>query len=235
MSLALVPVKALAASKSRLLPELDRDQLEQLSLAMLGDVVEALRGVAALDRVVVATPDATVADAARAAGADALLRPDSGLNAAIDAAAADLLAAGEPFLVVLGDVAGARSEEIERLIDSAAGLTTPCAVIAPSRDGGTSALLRIPWQAIPSRFGRDSAKAHRDAASQAGIAFRELALPSLAIDLDRAEDLALFLETSTAPTAGTPDGARDEAKDAGGARTRALLRSLGWKSAKGSG
>ena len=89
MSLALVPVKALATSKSRLLPELDREQLQQLSLAMLDDVVRALCGVAALDRVVVATPDATVAEAARNAGADALLRPDSGLNPAIDAAAAD--------------------------------------------------------------------------------------------------------------------------------------------------
>ena len=197
MSLALVPVKTLAASKSRLLPELDREQLQRLSLAMLQDIIEALRGVAALDRVVVATPDATVAQAARAAGADALLRPDPGLNAAIDAGASDLLATDEPFLVLLGDVAGARSEEIERLFEVAAELVTPSATLAPSRDGGTSPLLRIPWDAIPSRFGRDSAKAHSQAASRAGIAFRELALPSLAIDLDRAEDLTLFLRTSS--------------------------------------
>ena len=221
MSLALVPVKTLAASKSRLLPELDREQLQRLSLAMLQDIIEALRGVAALDRVVVATPDATVAQAARAAGADALLRPDPGLNAAIDAGATDLLAADEPFLVLLGDVAGARSEEIERLFEVAAELPAPSATLAPSRDGGTSALLRTPWNAIPSRFGRDSAKAHRAAASNAGIAFRELALPSLAIDLDRAEDLSLFL------------GSKDPG-DSAGAGTRALLHSFGWPRADGA-
>jgi 2-phospho-L-lactate guanylyltransferase len=221
VSLALVPVKALAASKSRLLPELDREQLQQLSLAMLQDVVEALCRVESLDRVVVATPDAAVAKAACAAGADALLRPDAGLNQAIDAAAADLLTPGEPFLVVLGDVAGARSAEIELLFEGAAELRAPCAALAPSRDGGTSALLRIPWNAIPSRFGRDSAKAHRNAASEAGIAYREIALPSLAIDLDRAEDVALFLASygGDAPASG----------DSGGARTRALLHSLGWQ------
>jgi 2-phospho-L-lactate guanylyltransferase len=219
MSLALVPVKSLAASKSRLLPSLSREQLEQLSLAMLSDVVEALCGVPALDRVVVATPDATVARAAREAGADALLRPDPGLNAAIDAGASDLLARDEPFLVVLGDVAGARSEELERLFEAANELSHPCATLAPSSDGGTSALLRLPWDAIPSCFGRDSAKAHRDAAGEAGIGLRELALPSLAIDLDRPEDLALFMD-------------RDSAAAGGGARTRALLRSLGWEESR---
>ena len=219
MTLALVPVKALAASKSRLLPELDREQLQQLSLAMLQDVVGALSEVAAIDRVVVATPDATVAEAARRAGAEALERPDPGLNAAIDAAASDLLDAGEPFLVVLGDVAGIRSQEIAHLIDGVAQRSDPYVALAPSRDGGTSALLRAPWDAIPSLFGRDSAKAHRDAASEAGIELRELALPSLAIDLDRAEDLTLFLANQGNEPAG-----------ASGARTRALLRSFGWES-----
>lgn len=221
MTLALIPVKTLATSKSRLLPELDRQQLQQLSLAMLQDVVEALCQVASLDRVVVATPDANVARAAKSAGAEALLRPDGGLNPAIDAGAADLLAPDEAFLVVLGDVAGTRAEEIEQLFDCASELTRPCAALAPSRDGGTSALLRVPWDSIPSRFGRDSTKAHRHAASEAGIAFRELALPSLAIDLDRAEDLALFMST--------PRGTGQTADDTSGARTRALLHSLGWK------
>lgn len=221
MTLALVPVKALSSSKSRLLPELDRDQLQQLSLAMLRDIIEALSKVASLDRVVVATPDATVAAAARSAGADVLLRPDSGLNQAIDAAAADLLGPGEPFLVVLGDVAGTRAEEVQQLFDSSAEMATPCAALAPSRDGGTSALLRIPWDAIPSRFGPDSAKAHRHAASEAGISFRELALPSLAIDLDRAEDLAAFLSNSSTSQPGGGDSS--------GTRTRALLRSLDWQ------
>lgn len=227
MSLALVPVKALATSKSRLLPEFKGDALRQLSLAMLQDVIEALCGVSAIDRVVVATPDSTVARAAREVGADSLLRPDAGLNPAIDAGAAHLLMPDEAFLVVLGDVAGARSEEIERLFECAAELPRPCAALAPSRDGGTSALLRAPWDSIPSSFGRDSAKAHRAAASHAGIAYRELALPSLAIDLDCPEDLALFLTLGA--NASNDSDHSQSADRPGGARTRALLDSLGWQ------
>ena len=75
MIAALVPVKALAGAKSRLAPG-DRDAIERLSLAMMGDVIEALLGVPALDRVAVVTPDPTVAREASALGAQALLREE---------------------------------------------------------------------------------------------------------------------------------------------------------------
>jgi 2-phospho-L-lactate guanylyltransferase len=212
MSLAVVPVKALEGSKSRLLPELQQAQLEALSLAMLSDVLIALLDTPSLERVVTLTPDAAVANTARALGADALQRPDAGLNAAIDAAARDLAAGSDaPFLVVLGDVAGAEGSEIEKLFETLRDGETPGAVLAPSSDGGTAALLRAPHDAMPACFGRDSASRHRAAAQAAGIAFREIALPSLSLDLDCAEDLETFAH-----------------REGQGAQTRTLLRSMGW-------
>jgi len=194
---AVVPVKVLAASKSRLLPHLGRAAAERLAIAMLGDVIEALRGVRGLARVAVATPDAAVAAVAREAGAEALLRPDAGLNPAIEAAGAELAPGpGDGLLVVLGDVAGARPEELEALLGALAG--GPGVALAPSRDGGTSALLRVPRAAIPAGFGPGSAKVHRDLAARAGVAFRELALPSLAIDVDAPDDLAALERAGTA-------------------------------------
>ena len=214
MIAGVIPVKAPGGAKSRLLPHLGRDAVERLQLAMLGDVVEALIGVAGLARVAVVTPDPSVARAAEAAGAEALLREDPGLNPAIEAAAA-LLAPdpGDGVLTVLGDVAGARSEDLALLL---ASLDSDGVALAPSGDGGTSALLRIPRDAIPAGFGSGSAKVHRDLAARAGVVFRELPLPSLALDLDEREDLEHFAR-SAATGAGT--------------RTRALLRELGWKAA----
>ena len=75
-------------------------------------------------------------------------------------------------------------------------------------------MLRRPPDAIPSCFGRESAARHREAASQVGAAFAELRLDSLAIDLDRAEDVERFLEQGY-----------------GGTRTRSLLGGLGWSTA----
>ena len=195
MIAAVVPVKMLAASKSRLSPRAGREAGRALCLAMMGDVVEALRGAAGVARVAVVTPDPDVADAAVAAGAEALLCDAPGLNASIEQASAQV--ASEPgagVLVVLGDVAALAAEEVERLLEAGA----PGGVaLAPSRDGGTSALLRIPRNAIPARFGADSAKRHREEAQRAGVRFQELALPSLAIDVDVTEDVTAILASDT--------------------------------------
>jgi 2-phospho-L-lactate guanylyltransferase len=212
MITAVVPVKALPASKSRLRRDFDSPLVERLAAAMLRDVVDALAGVPALARVVVVTPDADVAAVARSASAEALLRDDPGLNTAVDAAAAEVGGGeGDGVLVVLGDVAGARSEEIAQLIDALDG---PGVALAPSSDGGSSALLRAPRDVISAGFGPDSAKVHRERAERAGVRFREVPLPSLAIDIDQRADLEALLRSS-APAVHTRALWRDRARHEG--------------------
>ena len=207
MIAAVVPVKSLEAPKSRLRPHLGEEGVRELTLAMLGDLLEALLAVPELDRVAVVTPDARVARAAREAGAEALLRDDPSLNAAIEAACATLAPTpGDAALTVLGDVAGASPEDVSQLLAAA---PRHGAALAPSRDGGSAALLRRPADVIPAGFGPGSAKRHRELAELAGVAFVELALPSLALDLDEPEDLEAFLATS-----------------GGGRRTRGVLQQL---------
>jgi 2-phospho-L-lactate guanylyltransferase len=198
MNLALIPVKRLAAGKSRLAATLGRESIEELTLAMLGDVVEAIDASGCVDRTVVVTPDPEVGEAARRFGAEARVADDPGLNAALDAASRALADPDGALLVILGDVAGARGEELAQLFAAAREAQGPVAVLAPARDGGTAALLRRPPDAIPNRFGADSGKAHRAAAEEAGVRLVELPLPSLAIDLDRLED-ARALAAGDAP------------------------------------
>jgi 2-phospho-L-lactate guanylyltransferase len=207
MIVGVVPVKALSASKSRLLPQLGAEGAQRFCLAMLGDVLETLLDVPGLARVAVVTPDATVAEAARAAGAEALLRPDPGLNPAVEAAAAEFAPGPQDgVLVVLGDVAGACVEDVETLLARAPAHGV---ALAPSDDGGTAALLRVPRDVIPAGFGPNSAKVHRELAERAGVEYREVRLPSLSLDLDEPEDLETFRRSVS-----------------GGPRTRALLREL---------
>ena len=215
MIAALIPVKRLDAAKSRLWPQLPRASVERLTVAMLEDVLAALLAGPAIGRVVVVTEDDGAARAARGAGARALVRPDPGLNAALDAAAAELASEGaHAVLIVLGDVAGATSTDVSELLRALDALGGQGVVLAPSRDGGTSALLRAPPDTIPSRFGPASAGAHRESALRAGVPYRELVLPSLAVDLDRAEDVEELLRG--------PQGA---------AHTRRALHELGWAGA----
>ena len=216
MSLAIIPVKHLSMGKTRLSSRLGRSDLEHLCLAMLRDIVQALQEPPSVDRTAVVTPDESVAECARAAGAIVLLRADPGLNESIGAATREFAAAGESSLVILGDVAGALPEELECLYQQQDQQLDPPAtsgqvVLAPSRDGGTAALLRTPADVIPSCFGPQSCRAHREQAKQRGIPYRELSLPSLWIDLDRPEDVDDFM-----------------AQTGGGKQTRDIFNALGW-------
>ncbi|MCP5057527.1 MAG: 2-phospho-L-lactate guanylyltransferase [bacterium] len=211
MNAALVPIKGLDAGKSRLMGVLPRSAIEALSLAMLGDVLSALARVREIDRTVVVTPDADVGKAAEQAGAEAMVLATTGLNPSLDEATRLLADRGlERLLVLLGDVAGARASDLQELFGAQAELGQPAAVLAPSSDGGTAALLRAPYDSIPSCFGSQSAAAHEQAAVAAGVPFRRCSLPSLAIDLDHPDDLDALL-----------------ASDAPARRTRALLGELG--------
>jgi 2-phospho-L-lactate/phosphoenolpyruvate guanylyltransferase len=215
LSIALVPVKRLEQSKSRMLSHLPNERRQALTLAMLADLLEALSETRGLDRIAVTTPDSVVAALARSAGAEVLMRPEPGLNEALEDGIRRLEpAADEPVMIVLGDVAGALAADFETLLslalDAGALEAGKAGVwLVPSSDGGTSALLMRPANSIPCRFGRDSAQQHRDAAADLGVAFHEVALASLAIDLDQPEDLEAFLSTR-----------------GGGRRTRELLEEM---------
>ena len=119
MSVAVIPIKSLAHSKSRLASEFSRSERETLSLSMLDDLLGSLLATPALTRVAVATPDDRVAELARSLGAEALHGPDPGLKSAIDGAPAKLgLEPDDALLVILGDLPDARPDELQRLFDA---------------------------------------------------------------------------------------------------------------------
>lgn len=188
-TVAAVPVKDFARAKRRLRRRFDDAQVERVLRALLGDVLGALREAKRIERVVVLTDDAAVAEAARAGGADVMMRiPDPGLNEVIDLAAAELIAEGfDSLLVALGDLALLRGEDIDRIV--AAGERAPL-VIVPALDGGTALLLRRPPLVVSARFGPESAAAHEAAARERGltpVVFSEFA-DDLRLDLDTPED-----------------------------------------------
>jgi 2-phospho-L-lactate guanylyltransferase len=191
---AIVPVKSLSRAKRRLAPYLDGPARRQLVLAMLEDVLGALAASGAVDRALVVSPDARVAELAAHNGAMTLLEERlEGLNAAVRKGLAQAsAAAAEQALVLPADVPLATAEEIASLL--AAPAPVPGIRLVPSADGtGTNALRLAPPHAIAPAFGRGSCARHVARTQAAGCALEVLRLPGLASDIDRPCDLARLL------------------------------------------
>ena len=185
MPVPLVPVKALAAAKSRLGPWLDPLERRLLAIAMFEDVVAALRAVPGLEAPVVVSPDREVWRRAEAIGCRVVEEPPAGgsggLNAALALAAAGLAGAGG-LLVVAADLPLASAAGFGRVLVAAEAAPV---VVVPSHDGdGTNVLAwREPGSFAP-RFGPDSAARHLSVPGAVRVDDRGLAL-----DVDTVEDL----------------------------------------------
>ena len=194
MIVAIIPVKALPLAKSRLGALLSGPERRALVLTMLSDVLAAVGATRSIAHVGVISADPTVLALASARGAEALLDHAHDLNAALTQAAAHYAARGAVATLALpADIPLVQSREIDDLI--AVRTTARGMVIAPSRDGGTNALLAWPPLALPFLFGVGSQARHLAAAHERGLAVREFRTAGMELDVDRPDDLLLLAET----------------------------------------
>jgi 2-phospho-L-lactate guanylyltransferase len=194
MLYALVPVKPLHLAKGRLSSVLAAPERRALVLAMLGDVLAALRTTEVVRETVVISRDTEVLALAARLGAAALLERADGLNAAYTQAATFAGLSGATALLALpADLPLATSNEIASLV--AAGQSMGVA-LAPSRDGGTNGLYRPLSVPLPFLFGPGSLAQHIDAARAHGIEPQLFRAPSLELDVDRPDDLLLLAEAA---------------------------------------
>lgn len=200
-TVALVPLRAPGAGKSRLAGELSPEGRAALAGAMLADVTTALAD-APVDRVVVAADGPAAVAAASALGLESVADPPrvAGLDTALAAAAAQLGHVGT-LLVVAADLPWLRPVEITAVLETDAEV-----VVAPTSDGGTGGLLRRPADACPTAYGVGSARRHLTLADAAGRSSAQVHLPGFAQDVDVAADLVRL----TAP-GGPPLGVRTRA------------------------
>ena len=195
---AVVPVKLFAQTKRRLMPLLASHERDALARAMLADVLAALASTQSLAGMLVITGDAAAAAMARAAGALVLADAENaGTSAAVTVAAAHLAAAGrDGMLVIPADVPLITPADVEMIVT--AHRAAPSVTLVPaSIDGGTNALACSPPDAVPVCFGDHSLRQHREAARSRGIEPQILQLEHLGHDIDRPEDLAIFLSRAS--------------------------------------
>jgi len=204
---AAVPIKALAAAKTRLAPVLSAAERAALAAELLRSVLQALADSGVISATAVVSPDPAALALARGAGAVGLPEQTGDLNAALEQARGWALAGGaETLLVLLGDLPVLRGADIAALAEIAGDPIREGAVvvIAPDRHGqGTNALLLRPPDAIPFTFGAGSYRRHFQAAAARGAEIMVYRSPGTGFDLDTPEDLAV-LQTRFIAAGGPP-------------------------------
>lgn len=189
---AIVPVKPLAAAKSRLSPVLSRPERAALVLAMLRQTLRVLRCVEVLSGILVVSDDVRVRSMAAAVGGVSYLRETGGggLNTALSQASDRVTTLGATgILVIPGDLPRVSPASVGRMLEE---VSPPEVAIAPDRaEEGTNALFVGPPGLIPFAFGEASFQSHTREAHARGLAPRVVRDDRLATDLDRPEDLAL--------------------------------------------
>ena len=190
----IVPVKPLGEAKSRLHTALDAVQRAHLSRVLLEKTLATVRMVHFLAGVIVVSRDRDVLDRTREIGMVPLAETERSLNQALEQARDEAIRRGAGAVLVLpSDLPLLTADDLQTLY--VAGRTRSNVVIAPSRDGGTNALLLQPPACIKFCFGIGSFSAHRAAAARAGLHCSVIRSPTLAFDVDSPHDLALLSAT----------------------------------------
>jgi 2-phospho-L-lactate guanylyltransferase len=193
MIAAVVPVKRLDEAKGRLADLLAPDERRRLALAMLEDVLRALRAVPRIDRIAVVSPDAAALARGGELGAEPLPEPPAcrSVNQALAHASTVLADRGaEALLVVAADIPTALPADVEAVLEA---LPERGISVVPTDDRGTGALALRPPGVVPFRYGLRSSVVHKREAVALGLPARVLHLASLTRDVDEPDDLADLL------------------------------------------
>lgn len=190
---AIVPAKSLALAKSRLAELLEPCERRMLALAMLEDVVRALKASPCVATIWVVTPDPLIADVVQRNGAVAFHDIAADLNSALSQAAAAAATAGAKQLLIMhADLPLIQPADIRLLADALAANTH--VALAPAGDGGTNALACGVPPPIPFYFGRASLARHLAEARERNSSVHFVRSRGLERDIDRPEDLIWLFE-----------------------------------------
>ncbi len=190
---AIVPVKPLRRSKSRLASVFSPEERTLLNKGLLENTLKALMDIPEIAHVLVVSRDTAALALARGLGARTVQENGSPeLNTAL--ARATVIAktyATQSVLVMPADLPLITSEDVQIMLKRA--LDPPVVVVVPDHDRkGTNALLLSPPDLIDFQFGPDSFIKHCKLAQAANARLEICELSSLTLDLDDPEDLTLL-------------------------------------------
>ena len=204
---AIVPVKPLRDSKSRLSHILSPDERATLTRKILGHTLEVLEDAKGIFRTLVVSRDPAALKVARQYGASTFSESErQDLNMALTRATHIAVAQqANSILVLPSDLPFITPEDIEMMItgvEMASGngngngyhVQKRAITICPDEnEEGTNALVLSPPTGFTFRYGSDSFQNHINEAERIGMSQRIIHAPGIKFDLDTEEDWQTYV------------------------------------------
>jgi 2-phospho-L-lactate guanylyltransferase len=191
MSLAVIPIKNLKDSKSRLAGFIDGEARADLTVAMLTDELKTLERTS-IDRIAIVSSDRRIENLAYEYGLDFIYDNGLPLNESLSIASSWASGKGVEAMIILPvDIPLIEPEDVEGVfevmdIESPKGV----AVIAPCRRfDGTNLLALKPFKGFGFKFGKDSYRRHLQEAVSIGLEVYVYLSETVSLDIDMVDDL----------------------------------------------
>lgn len=204
-TVAVIPVKPLDQAKQRLASVLDGNMRGKLCLAMLEDIIYALKKVPELMGIIIVSNDIHVKKLAKKYNIEVIQEnPNSNLNKAVEQASHCLFKRRiDQMLYLPGDIPLVTPSAIKQILinneQHSSLVLVPC-----EEHKGTNALLCRPSDCFPFSFGNNSYRLHQQHAKKLGIPIYRFESKKIALDIDTPAALKklknkLEIDSSLAP------------------------------------
>jgi 2-phospho-L-lactate/phosphoenolpyruvate guanylyltransferase len=185
---AVIPVKGLTESKTRLSTYLQGDKRRILVEALLDDVLSSIIRSRSYRTIMVVSPDENVGSRIRSQDVSFLKQTGIGLNRAVEQAnRLATLGHARSLTTVLADIPLVEPADFKELVSL--GSPGRRVVMAPSKKGGTNLMLTSPPGLVSPSYGRWSYSKHLRQAQADGINAYSMSNSRISFDIDTMSDL----------------------------------------------
>ena len=194
-TLAILPVKSLAMSKSRLSSLLSLEEREAFALYLLKRTIKTLQVSSHIGKVVIVSRDKEVRSIAEEEHVHFIRENGDDLNQALEQATRWAVERDFPAILILPlDIPFLRTKDID-LIVALGRKRQQVIVISPDREMlGTNALFVKPPGRVSYQFGINSFQRHRQQCREGGMGFEVYKSTDISFDVDSVSDYQILLD-----------------------------------------
>jgi 2-phospho-L-lactate guanylyltransferase len=193
---AILPVKSLSQSKTRLAHILSSSERAALTKRLLEHTIQVLQQVPDIAQILVVSHDETVLRIAQRHQTQILIElgPFELKTAVTQATKYATLQGVDSILIIPADLPFLQAHEIQNMLDTVSSPES-CCICPDEKQNGTNALMLPPSTKFNFQYGPDSYQKHLAEAKRLRIPVSVITTPGICFDLDTEADWHIYQQT----------------------------------------